>query len=97
MMGELHRRSAEPKAESVEGEDCQPGTEGKVYQIRVKAHLDSHWSGWFEGMAVAHEQDGTTLLTGIVADQPALHGLLTKIRDLGVPLLSVEQVGKEQE
>jgi hypothetical protein len=96
-VGELHRGPAEPKAESVEGEDCRSSAEGKVYQIRLRGHLDCRWSGWFESLAVVHEQDGTTVLTGAVTDQPALHGLLIKIRDLGVPLVSVEQIGKKQE
>jgi hypothetical protein len=64
----------------------------KVYQIRVKGHLDSSWSEWFEGLTIAYEADGITVLTGLLADQPALHGLLIKIRDLGLPLVSVNHV-----
>ena len=60
-----------------------------VYQIRLKGHLGSEWSDWFEGLTVTLEEDGTTLLTGPVIDQAALHGLLKKVRDLGLPLLSV--------
>ncbi len=60
-----------------------------VYQIRVKGHLNQRWSTWFDGLAITHEQDGTTLLTGAVVDQPALYGLLIKIHDLGLSLLSV--------
>jgi hypothetical protein len=97
MVGKLHRVPADTQDQSVEQEDCRTDTEGKVYQIRVRGHLDCRWSGWFEGLTIVHEQDGTTVLTGKVADQPALHGLLIKIRDLGLPLLSVEQMGKEQE
>jgi hypothetical protein len=60
-----------------------------VYRIRIKGHLDSQWSDWFEGLTITLEEDGNTLLTGTVVDQAALHGLLKKVRDLGMPLLSV--------
>ena len=59
-----------------------------VYEIRVKGHLGPRWSEWFEGMAITLEDNGDTLLTGPVVDQAALHGLLTKVRDLGMPLMS---------
>lgn len=59
------------------------------YVLRVSGHLDPHWSAWFVGMALAHEADGTTTLTGAVADQAELHGILTRIRDLGVTLISL--------
>ena len=61
----------------------------QCYEIRLKGHLDDRWSDWFEGLTVTLEEDGTTLLTGPVIDQAALHGLLKKVRDLGLPLLSV--------
>jgi hypothetical protein len=60
-----------------------------VYQIRVKGHLGHEWTDWFEGLTITLEEDGNTLLTGPVVDQAALHGLLKKVRDLGMPLLSV--------
>jgi hypothetical protein len=63
-----------------------------VYQIRIKGHLGPQWTEWFEGMAVTREENGDTLLTGPVVDQAALHGLLKKVRDLGMPLLSVSRV-----
>ena len=63
-----------------------------VYQIRLKGHLDSQWTDWFEGLSITLEEDGDTLLTGPVVDQAALHGLLKKVRDLGMPLISVNQV-----
>jgi len=60
------------------------------YQIKVAGHLDPAWSAWLEDLTLTHAPDGTTILTGKLADQAALHGLLIKIRDLGVPLLSVQ-------
>jgi hypothetical protein len=65
------------------------------YRIRVAGHLDQHWSAWFADLDLAHEQDGTTSLTGPVADQAELHGLLTKIRDLGVTLISLTVVERQ--
>lgn len=64
----------------------------KVYEIRIKGHLDERWAEWFEGMTIHLEGNGDTLLTGRVVDQAALHGLLKKVRDLGLPLLSVNSV-----
>jgi hypothetical protein len=64
----------------------------QVYQIRLKGHLGHQWSDWFEGMNITLEEDGDTLLTGPVVDQAALHGLLKKVRDLGMPLVSIVQV-----
>jgi len=62
-----------------------------VYQIRIKGHLGPQWMDWFEGLTITLEEDNT-LLTGLVSDQSALHGILKKVRDLGVPLLSVNSV-----
>jgi len=59
------------------------------YQIRFQGHLASHWAAWFDGMAMTTHSDGTTVLEGPVVDQAALHGLLAKLRDVGLPLLSV--------
>ena len=59
------------------------------YHIRVKGHLDSHWSAWFDGLTISNEANGEALLCGPLTDQAALHGVLIKIRDLGVPLLAV--------
>jgi hypothetical protein len=66
------------------------------YEIRVNGVLDSQWSAWFEGLTVTSDETGQTTITGAVADQAALHGLLAKIRDLGLPLLSVRHLGPEQ-
>ena len=63
-----------------------------IYHIRLKGHLDDHWSGWFEGMTITNEPNGEVVLRGSLADQAALHGVLIKIRDLGMPLLAVCQV-----
>ncbi len=63
-----------------------------VYQIRLKGHLGAGWADWFEGLTVTLGDNGDMLLTGPVADQAALHGLLKKVRDLGMPLLSVNCV-----
>ena len=62
------------------------------YEIRLKGHLDARWAAWFDGLAIAHGSDGTTLIHGPVADQAALYGLLQKTRDLGLPLISVNHV-----
>ena len=63
-----------------------------VYQIRIKGHLGPQWTDWFEGLSIAPEDSGDTLLTGPVVDQAALHGLLKQVRDSGMPLLSVIRV-----
>ncbi len=68
-----------------------------VYQIRVKGHLDRSWSEWFDDLTITPEADGETLLSGSVADQAALHGLLKKVRDLGLHLLLVKQLKTEDE
>jgi hypothetical protein len=62
------------------------------YEIRLKGHVDSRWTAWFDGLTLTHDSDGTTLIHGLVTDQAALHGLLQKVRDLGLPLVSVTQV-----
>ena len=68
-----------------------------VYQIRIKGYLSSQWTDWFEGLTITLEDDGNTLLTGPVVDQAALHGLLKKVCDLGLLLLSVNSVGPSQQ
>jgi len=64
-----------------------------VYQIRIKGHLGRQWTDWFDGLSILLEDDGNTLLSGPVVDQAALHGILKKVRDLGMPLLSVNPAG----
>ena len=64
----------------------------KTYQIKLIGHLNAGWADWFDGMIFTHERDGTTTLTGENVDQAALHGMLKIIRDLGIPLLSVNQI-----
>jgi len=64
-----------------------------IYQIRIKGHLGSRWMDWFDGLMITMEEDGNTFLQGPVIDQAALHGILKKIRDLGMPLLLVNCVG----
>ena len=70
------------------GDPRQPA----IYEIRIKGHLDHQWTDWFGGLTITLEEDGDTLLTGPVVDQAALYGLLKTVRDLGVPLLSVNRV-----
>jgi len=62
------------------------------YEIRLKGRLDERWAAWFDGLSLRHEPDGTTVIHGPVADQAALHGLLQKVRDAGLPLVSVHSV-----
>ena len=71
-------------------------SEPTVYQIRVTGHLGSEWTDWFEGLSITLQDNGETLLSGPVADQTALHGLLRKVRDLGLPLLSVVRLRPDQ-
>ena len=66
------------------------------YAIRLKGHLDTRWAAWFDGLTLTNESDGTTLIHGPVVDQAALYGLLQRIRDMGLPLVSVTQVEPDQ-
>jgi hypothetical protein len=79
--------------------DLNPTTDPSqptVYEIRVKGHLGCQWTEWFGGLTITLEENGDTLMTGPVIDQAALHGLLKKVRDLGMPLLSVNRVERGQ-
>ncbi|MFN8475639.1 MAG: hypothetical protein U0822_25885 [Anaerolineae bacterium] len=64
-------------------------SEPAVYQIRIRGHLSTQWTDWFEGLTIALEDNGDTLITGPMPDQAALYGVLKRVRDLGMPLLSV--------
>ena len=68
-----------------------------VYQIRIRGHLGGQWTDWFEGLTITLEENGETLLAGPVVDQAALHGLLKRVRDLGMPLLAVNRVEPGQD
>lgn len=62
------------------------------YEIRLRGHLETRWAAWFDGMTLSHEPDGSTVLIGTVVDQAALHGLLQKVRDIGLPLVSINRI-----
>ncbi len=70
--------------------------EPERYEIRIQGHLDDKWANWFEGLTITREDNGETLLIGPVVDQAALYGVLRKVRDLGMPLLSVSRVRPSQ-
>ncbi len=66
------------------------------YEIRLEGRLDSRWAAWFDGLSLTQQGDGTTIVHGLVADQSALHGLLTKVRDTGLPLISVTRTAPDE-
>jgi hypothetical protein len=70
---------------------------GKTSEIKIRGYLNASWADWFEGLTFTHESDGTTTLTGEIIDQAALHGILKKVRDLGLPLLSVNCIDHKTE
>jgi hypothetical protein len=70
--------------------------EARLYEVRLMGHLDARWATWFEGLTVTRQADGTTVLSGPIADQAALHGLLQRVRDLGIPLISVTRRESDQ-
>ena len=70
----------------------EPSTAQGFYEIRLQGHLEARWAAWFEGMTIALDDSGETLLSGPVIDQAALHGLLRKVRDVGLPLIAVNRV-----
>ena len=76
----------------MQADDGTGDTGSLRYDIRVKGHLDGRWAAWFDGLSLTTQNDGTTTIAGPVVDQAALHGVLQKLRDLGVPLVSVTQV-----
>jgi len=66
--------------------------EAERYEIRLAGHLDAHWAAWFDGLTVTRNDDGTTDISGLIVDQAAFHGLLQRVRDLGLPLVSVTRI-----
>jgi hypothetical protein len=78
--------------ENPSGDHHGPG----LYEIRLKGHIDARWAAWFDGLDLSHAADGSTVIHGPVIDQAALHGLLQKVRDIGVPLLSVTRIESGQ-
>ena len=76
--------------------EISTANEAGRYEIRLKGHLDNRWSAWFDGLTLTTRSDGTTVIHGLVIDQSALHGLLQKVRDVGLPLVSVTRVEADQ-
>jgi hypothetical protein len=74
-----------------------PTSKTQSYEIRLKGHLEARWVTWFDGLTITLDENGNTLLSGPVTDQAALHGILKKIRDVGLPLLSVRSVAADTE
>jgi hypothetical protein len=72
------------------------GSEAGRYEILLKGHLENRWAAWFDGLVITKRGDGTTVIHGIVVDQTALHGLLQKVRDLGLPLIAVTRIASDQ-
>ena len=69
---------------------------GENYELRLKGHLDARWADWFDGLTLTQDSDGSTVLRGSVVDQAALHGLLGKVRDLGLPLIAISRTGEQR-
>jgi hypothetical protein len=69
--------------------------EPRQYEVRVMGHLEAHWSAWFDGLSLDQESDGTTVIKSPIADQAALHGVLQKVRDLGLELISVIRISSD--
>ena len=86
----------EKQASTKDHEDHKEHYEAGHYEIRIEGHLDDRWAARFEGLTLTREDNGDTLLTGPVVDQSALHGLLRKVRDLGMPLISVSRISPSQ-
>jgi hypothetical protein len=81
---------------SEKGTSAGSWNEAGLYEIRLKGHLDTRWAARFDGLSLTHESDGITVVHGPIVDQAALHGLLQKVRDLGLPLVSVIRVEPDQ-
>jgi hypothetical protein len=76
--------------------DEQPKNTSEIYEIKLQGHLDTKWSEWFYGMTITHERDGATTLYGPLADQIVLHSVLDRIRDMNLPLISVNQIVSDE-
>src|SRR5262245_61498052 len=87
-LDESHAEEGDEEARDTRRE----GSSMNWYEIRLQGHLDPQWSAWFDGLSITHDPDGNTVLCGPVADEAALHGVLTKVRDLAMPLLAVNRV-----
>src|SRR6187551_3087855 len=95
-----------PDAEIHRGSNTGRSTMGEIstgshhragrYEIRIKGHLHARWADWFDGLRLTNQSDGTTIIAGLVLDQAALHGLLQKVRDVGLPLVSVTSIDPDQ-
>jgi hypothetical protein len=88
--GHLRDMNNAPTNQASHGEESAP------YEIRVQGHLAARWSAWFDGMTLTAQDDGTTVIHGVVADQSALQGLLRKLSDIGLPLISVTPTGSTE-
>src|SRR5215212_1913489 len=92
----IHRRKSTRRSMSATHPSTEDHHEPGQYEIRLKGHLDNRWADQFEHMSFSHASDGTTILSGPVVDQAALYSLLRKVRDLGLPLLSVMLIDPKQ-
>ncbi|MCU1449889.1 MAG: hypothetical protein JWP02_2059 [Acidimicrobiales bacterium] len=93
-----HCRAVTNHDRSIDSLTARPApdhTDVPQYEIRVKGHLGPRWVAWFDGLSLTTEDDGTTVISGPVVDQAALHGLLHKLRDVGIPLVSLSQLPTE--
>ncbi len=84
------------KPDTTRRDDTDDLDRGDPYEIKVEGQLDAHWSKWLGGLSINYDSDGNTLLTGIIPDQSALHGVLGHIRDLGLRLIALRPVGKDE-
>ncbi len=82
----------DPSTDTTSGASAAGHADSQQYEIRVKGHLGSRWKAWFDGLSLTNEDDGTAVIRGLVVDQAALHGLLQKLRDVGIPLVSLTQL-----
>jgi hypothetical protein len=88
-------RTKEVRGAGGRGKTMGEKSTDRRYEIRLQGHLQSRWAAWFDGMTLTTSSDGTTVIHGLVADQAALHGLLQKVRDMGLPLVSVSQTDRD--